>query len=89
MLPRQNMGEYLTLPSLEASKNIENGISMQENLLWANFCASRGTRVIEPPLRGLGRPAKKVRFWLGRQFLTKMCPSHFFLDALSNGNIPD
>ena len=32
---------------------------------------------------------QKVHFWLGRQFLTKMCPNYVFLDALSIGNIPD
>ena len=36
---------------------------------------------------GEGMPAQKVHFWLGRQFLTKMCPNQVFFDALSNGNI--
>ena len=54
LLPRQYMGEYLTLPWSESSENIKNGISMQENLLWSRFCASRGSRVIELALRGVG-----------------------------------
>ena len=34
-------------------------------------------------------PTKKVHFWLGHQFLTKMCPNYVFLDGVSIGNIPD
>ena len=77
------------MSSPDSNKNIENGISMQKNLVWSRFCASRGTRIIELYLRGEGRPAQKVHFWLGRQFLTKMCPNQVFFDALSNGNIPE
>ena len=54
LLPRPYRGEYLTLPWSESSENIKNGISMQENLIWSRFCTSRGSRVIELALRGLG-----------------------------------
>ena len=54
LLPRLHKGRHLTLPSSESNKNIENRISMQENILWDKFCAFRGTRVIERPLRGVG-----------------------------------
>ena len=64
------------MPSSESSRSIENGISMQENLLWDRFCAT-------------GSPAKNVNFWYGRHFLTKMCPNQEFWDALSKGNIRD
>ena len=54
LLSRPYRGEYLTLPWSEASENIKSEISMQENLLWIRFCASRGSRVIELALRGVG-----------------------------------
>ena len=38
---------------LVTTENIENEISMQENLLWSRFCASPGSRPIELPLRGV------------------------------------
>ena len=50
LLPRPYRGEYLTLPWSESSENIENGISMQEKLLWSRFCASLGSRLIEFPV---------------------------------------
>ena len=83
------MGEFGALTSPDSNKNIENKISMQENLVWSRFCSSGGTRIIEVYLRGEGRPTQKVHFCLGRQFQTKMCPNQVFFDALSNGNIPE
>ena len=52
LLSRPYMGEDLTLPSSESSKNLKNGISMQEVILSDKFCASRGTRFKERPLKG-------------------------------------
>ena len=54
LLPRPYRDEYFTLPSSESSKNFQKGISKQENILWDRFCASRGTRIIEHPLSGVG-----------------------------------
>ena len=63
---------------------------MQENLLWANFlCLPWDQSHRSAPEGGRVGPPGQVRFWLGLQFLTKMCPNHVFLDALSNANIPD
>ena len=76
LLPRPYRGEYLTLPWSESSKNIKNEISMQENLLWSRFCASRWSRVIELALRGVGKARQKSAvFGLLEKFLTKMCPN--------------
>ena len=59
LLPCPYRGEYLTLSSPESTKNIDNGISMQENLVWGRFCASRGTRILELFLRGVGKARQK------------------------------
>ena len=63
LFPRPYRGEFGALPSPDSNKNIENGISMQKNLVWSRFCASRWTRIIELYLRG-GRvaPPKKCTF---------------------------
>ena len=59
LLPCPYRAEYLTLPSSESRENLENGINIEENLLWSRFCASLGSRRIELLVRGVGSAHQK------------------------------
>ena len=73
LLPRPYRSKYFTLPWSESSKNMENGITLLENLLWSRFCASLGSRLIELPLRGVGLAHQKSALLVRSPVSNKKC----------------